>query len=120
MRIFNFLHREPNTYPDAPPGNKDQTIKKVLEYRQRGLKPFKKICGSVSLPFEREGVETPDRRLRYFSEFGEMGSFSYLILDGYDCIDSVDELYVNKLVYEGCIIERKKWPSLYDLWKGAL
>lgn len=117
--MFEFLRREPNTYPT---GNltEEQVISKVLEYRQKGLKPFKKICGSVANPFERKGVETPDRCLRLYSEFSGFGSFSYLILDGYDYIDILKKVEVYPLVHEGKIVEPPKYPSLYERWSGCL
>lgn len=117
--MFNFLKREPLSYPT---GNlsESQVIAKVLEYRQKGLKPICKVLGSLVLPFERKGVETPDRRLRFYSEFGAMGWFSYLIIDGHDCIDALRNTEASALVNEGKIVEPIRTPSLYERWKEVL
>lgn len=117
--MFNFLKPEPNNYPT---GNltEDEVIAKVLQYRLKGLKPFKKTCGTIVNPFERKGVETPDRRLRLYSEFSGFGSFSYLIIDGYDCIDVLRNVEAYPLVLEGKKVKPMKMPSLYEIWKEWL
>ena len=115
--MFNFLRREPINYPRGTL-TEEQVVAKVLEYRKKGLKPFKKVLGSLATPFERKGVETPNRNLRLYSEFSGFGSFSYLIIDGHDCIDVLRNVEVYPLVHEGVIVEPQRFPSLYERWRG--
>lgn len=117
--MFNFLSREPADYPDGSL-TKEETIKKILLYRQKGLRKINKTLGSMACPYEREGVETSDRSLRFFSEFGELGYFSYLIIDGYDCIDSLERISAYELVHNGKIVEEPRAPSLWERWLPVL
>jgi len=52
------------------------------------------------------------RRLKIYTEFGELGYFSYVVLDGCDVIDFISRYFcLDKLLDEGKILEK---PSVHE------
>ena len=117
MILNIFGASEPVVYPKG-----SMESAKIVEYvlaNRDGLKEFSRTMGSLSLPFTRTGVEND--RLRYFNEFGGMGSFSYLIINGCDVIDCLDrDIWVSTLVNEGVLKRSKPVRSLLQRWGGCL
>jgi hypothetical protein len=115
---------EPRSYPDSTAAEMSKEefessdlLKTILAKAKGGLHGFTVTIGALGCPFERSGMQNRDKSLRYFSEFGDLGSFSYLIVDGYDVMDVLpDRLKVDKLLNEGAIEYTPRVPSFIERW----
>jgi len=82
--------------------NEFKILTYVIENRHK-LKPFREVMGNVPAHFLRKGFTTDDNQFMYFTEYGDAGNFSYLIIDNYDVIDNISSYYIEKLIKYGIV-----------------
>ena len=95
---------EPISCPSADSSVTAESVIDNILTKDRTFTRFRKVMGHPHCPFERAGIENKDRSIRYFTEFGACGSFSFLIVDGVDVIGRLPT-YPRRLRI-GALIER--------------
>lgn len=118
---------EPTAYPDSSLSRMSEEefsssdLLKTILKKRGNLKEFKVIVGNMDCPFERSGRQNEDKSLRSFSEFGELGYFDYLVVDGYDVSDALPyRLKIDKLLDEGIVEYAPRERLMLDRWAELL